>query len=94
MIVTTATKKIVNKTYQLWYDKKNFIFQGGQGAGKTYAILAMLIDLALKKKRNIIVASEELTKMRKTVIKDFTAILKSTGRFNPNNFHFNSYWYD
>jgi phage terminase large subunit len=86
MQVTTATKKIVNKTYRLWNDKKNFIFQGGQGAGKTYSILAMLIDLALKKKRNIIVASEELTKMRRTVIKDFIAILKSTGRFNPNNF--------
>ena len=86
MIVTTATKKIVNKTYRLWGDKKNFIFQGGQGAGKTYSILAMIIDLALKKKRNIIIASEELTKMRRTVIKDFIAILKSTGRFNPNNF--------
>ena len=86
MQVTTATKKIINKTYRLWGDKKNFIFQGGQGAGKTYSILAMLIDLALKKKRTIIVASEELTKMRRTVIKDFITILKSTGRFNPNNF--------
>ena len=86
MIVTTATKKIINKTYRLWNDKKNFVFQGGQGAGKTYSILAMIIDLALKKKRNIIIASEELTKMRRTVIKDFIAILKSTGRFNPNNF--------
>lgn len=86
MIVTTATKKIINETYRLWNDKKNFIFQGGQGAGKTYSILAMLIDLALKKKRNIIVASEELTKMRRTVIKDFITILKSTERFNPNRF--------
>jgi len=51
MQVTTATEKITSKTYQLWYDKKNFIFQGGQGAGKTYSILAMIIDLALKKKR-------------------------------------------
>lgn len=49
MQVTTATKKIINKTYRLWGDKKNFIFQGGQGAGKTYSILAMIIDLALKK---------------------------------------------
>ena len=55
MQVTTATKNIINKTYRLWSDKKNFIFQGGQGAGKTYAILAMIIDLALKKKRNIII---------------------------------------
>lgn len=86
MQVTTATKKITSKTYQLWYDKKNFIFQGGQGAGKTYSIIAMLIDLALWEKMEIIIASEELTKMRRTVIKDFTSILSKVGRFDPNSF--------
>ena len=55
MIVTTATRKITSETYRLWSDRKNFVFQGGQGAGKTYSILAMIIDLALKKKRNIII---------------------------------------
>ena len=86
MQVTTATEKITSKTYQLWYDKKNFIFQGGQGAGKTYSLLAMLIDLALWKKMEIIIASEELTKMRRTVIKDFTSILSKVGRFDSNSF--------
>lgn len=86
MQVTTATEKITSKTYQLWYDKKNFIFQGGQGAGKTYSILSMLIDLALWKKMEIIIASEELTKMRRTVIKDFTTILSKVGRFDSNSF--------
>ena len=86
MQVTTATEKITSKTYQLWYDKKNFIFQGGQGAGKTYSILSMLIDLALWQKMEIIIASEELTKMRRTVIKDFTAILSKVGRFDSNSF--------
>ena len=86
MQVTTATEKITSKTYQLWYDKKNFIFQGGQGAGKTYSLLAMLIDLALWQKMEIIIASEELTKMRRTVIKDFTAILSKVGRFDSNSF--------
>lgn len=86
MQVTTATEKITSKTYQLWYDKKNFIFQGGQGAGKTYSLLAMLIDLALWEKMEIIIASEELTKMRRTVIKDFTAILSEVGRFDSNSF--------
>ncbi len=86
MQVTTATEKITSKTYQLWYDKKNFVFQGGQGAGKTYSILSMLIDLALWEKMEIIIASEELTKMRRTVIKDFTAILSKVGRFDSNSF--------
>ena len=86
MIVTTATNKITSKTYFHWSDRKNFIFQGGQGAGKTYSILAMIIDLALKDKRAIIIASEELTKMRRTVIKDFITILQKVGRFNPNSF--------
>lgn len=86
MQVTTATEKITSKTYQLWYDKKNFVFQGGQGAGKTYSILAMIIDLALWQKMEIIIASEELTKMRRTVIKDFVAILSKVGRFDSNSF--------
>ena len=50
MIVTTATRKITSKTYRLWYDKKNFVFQGGQGAGKTYSILSMLIDFGFMAK--------------------------------------------
>lgn len=86
MQVTTATEKITSETYRLWYDKKNFIFQGGQGAGKTYSLLAMLIDLALWEKMEIIIASEELTKMRRTVIKDFTVILSEVGRFDSNSF--------
>ena len=34
----------------------------------------------------IIIASEELTKMRRTVIKDFTAILSKVGRFDSKRF--------
>ena len=86
MIITTATKKITNNTYEKWNEKKNFIFQGGQGAGKTYSLLAMIIDLALDREREIIVASEELTKMRRTVIKDFINIMRSLNRFDPNRF--------
>lgn len=86
MIITTATKKITRNTYAQWGKRKNFIFQGGQGAGKTYSILAMLIDLALDKKREIIIASEELTKMRRTVIKDFENIMQALQLFDANRF--------
>lgn len=86
MIITTATKKIARTTYSLWNDKVNFIYQGGQGAGKTYSILAMLIDLALHKRTEIIIASEELTKMRRTVIKDFKNIMKMLNRYDDRRY--------
>ena len=54
--------------------------QGGQGAGKTIAILIILINHASsKKKREIYIASEQLTKMRDTVIKDAIKVVESFG---------------
>lgn len=86
MQVTTATEKITTAVYENWSDNKNFIFQGGQGAGKTYSLLTMIIDLCLEEKTEVIIASEELTKMRRTVIKDFISILQMLNRFNPQQF--------
>jgi len=61
--------------------------QGGQGAGKTIAILQLLINQArLKPSTEIIVVSDELTKMRLTVIKDFVKIMVSLGVFEQSQF--------
>lgn len=62
---TTALRKIAGLKKRIWG------IQGGQGAGKTYSILLLLINRAIKEeKQEIYVASAELTKMRITVIKD------------------------
>ena len=63
------------------------VVRGGQGAGKTYAILFIIINYAFRKSnRDIIIASAELTKMRLTVIKDFVNILRSLDLFDSSRF--------
>jgi len=80
-MTTTALKKIMRLR------KKIRVVQGGQGSGKTFAILAILINHAkAKNNRDIIVCSAELSKMRLTVIKDFKAIMKSLGWFSKDRF--------
>ena len=60
--------------------RKIRVIQGGQGAGKTIAILMLLVNHAFANEgKEILIISEELTKMRLTVIKDFVKVMKSFG---------------
>jgi phage terminase large subunit len=75
---TTALRKLAGLKNRIWG------LQGGQGAGKTYSALILIINhLAGTTGHKAIVASEELTKMRLTVIDDFFKILISAGIYNP-----------
>lgn len=61
--------------------------QGGQGAGKSFAILMLLINHASSNaKKEIFIASDELSKMRITIIKDFISIMQGFGIYDPNYF--------
>ncbi|NOQ49531.1 MAG: hypothetical protein GQ553_02565 [Nitrosomonadaceae bacterium] len=63
------------------------VVQGGQGAGKTIAILMILCNHASSTaEKEIIVASAELTKMRLTVIKDFVKVMKAFGIWEERRF--------
>lgn len=78
---TTALRKIVGLR------KKIRAVQGGQGAGKTYSIVQVLINHAAGNAgKEIVIGSAELTKMRLTVIKDFVKIMKSFGIYHESNF--------
>jgi phage terminase large subunit len=78
---TTSLRKIAQLRKRIW------VIQGGQGAGKTYSILVILINHALSNPdKEIFIASQELTKMRITVIKDFVNILKAVGVYDQNAF--------
>jgi len=57
------------------------IIQGGQGAGKTIAILMLLIDLCNRHKKEITICSSELSKLKGTAINDFVKILKDWNLF-------------
>lgn len=78
---TTALRKISAMRKRIW------CIQGGQGAGKTYSILILILNTALKNSnREIYIASAELSKMRTTVIKDFVKVIHSFGVWDEVNF--------
>lgn len=78
---TTATRKIAA------LKKRIKGIQGGQGAGKTFSILILLINHAsANSNKEIFIASDELSKMRITVIKDFIKIMHMFGIFKRDNF--------
>ena len=73
--LTTAIRRIRRMTAR----KK--VIQGGTSAGKTLAILAVLIDIAAKKKTEISVVSESIPHLRRGAIKDFAKVMQWTGRW-------------
>ena len=73
---TTATNKV------LALKKRIKIVQGGTSASKTYSILAVLIDKALRKDGiEISIVAESIPHLRRGALKDFVKILKWTNRF-------------
>jgi phage terminase large subunit len=77
---TTALRKIAAMT------KRIKVIQGGQGAGKTFSILMLIINHASSNEGlDIYIASAELSKMRITVIKDFVKIMRLFGIFDRNS---------
>ena len=78
---TTALRKIASLR------KRIKGIQGGQGAAKTYSILILIINHAsLNENKEIFIASDELSKMRITVIKDFVNIMKMCDLFERERF--------
>lgn len=79
MKATTTLRKISQ------LKKRIKVIQGGQGAGKTFAILLILINHAnANPNKEIFIVSAELTKMRITVIKDFINIMKGIGIYSED----------
>lgn len=78
-ILTTAFWKI------LAMRKRLRICQGGSSAGKTYAILLILIDRAGSEKNKLFsVVSETIPHLKKGAIRDFMAILEAQGYYDDN----------
>jgi phage terminase large subunit len=74
---TTATNKVLGLKNRIK------IVQGGTSASKTYSILAVLIDKALRKDGlEISIVAESIPHLRRGALKDFIKILKWTNRFN------------
>jgi len=64
------------------------VIQGGTSASKTFSILAILIDKAIKTPNlEISVVSESIPHLRRGANKDFLKIMKDTGRYFPNHYN-------
>lgn len=78
---TTALRKISSLKKKIW------VIRGGQGSGKSISILILLCNHASSKpNKEILIVSEELTKMRLTIIKDFKKVMQSLGLFEGHRF--------
>jgi phage terminase large subunit len=81
-IVTTALKKLLR------LKKRIKIVRGGTSASKTFSILPILIDRAIKTPDlEISVVSESIPHLRRGALKDFLKIMMALGRYNDNQFN-------
>lgn len=65
-----------------------FVIRGGQGASKTISILQLVIQSLISSPKEASVLSSELSKMKRTVIRDYKKIVKDWGILkNENEFN-------
>ena len=88
----TDNKYLYNKAYYKIRDlilsnplESVFVIRGGQGAGKTIAILELIIQSLIKSTKEATVLSSELSKMKKTVVRDYKKIAKDWGVMNSES---------
>lgn len=81
-VVTTAIKKLLKL-------KKRFrVIPGGTSASKTFGILSILIDYAIKNPgQEISVVAESIPHLKRGAQKDFLKILRALNRYNPGQWN-------
>ena len=81
-LYTTAIDKIRNMTAR----KK--VIQGGSSAGKTFGIIPILIDRAIKNPLyEITIIGQSVPHLKSGAMKDFLKIMKMTNRYISNNWN-------
>jgi len=81
MIWTTASLKIAK------LKKRIRIVQGGTSAGKTYAILQILIGYCVTKQFHVSVVAESIPHLRRGALKDFIKIMVQSGLIKDSAFN-------
>jgi len=85
MARTTALNKIEKALYEPTFYK---VIQGGMSAGKTYAIITLLIGYAESYPNSVItVVGVSHPHLEGGAIRDFVAIMKQQGRWNDNRWN-------
>ena len=82
LIRTTAINKILS------LKKRIKIIQGGTSAGKTFGVIPILIDNAMKSNNlEISIVAESIPHLRRGALKDFLKIMKWTNRYIDVSFN-------
>lgn len=84
---TTAVDKILDM------QKRIKVIPGGSSAGKTIAILSILIHKAQCSRKRISILSESLPHLKQGAIRDFKQIMVDIGRWNENQWHGTNFTY-
>lgn len=80
---TTAVNRILNMK------ARKRVIQGGTSAGKTYAIIPVLIDRAMKAKYKIMMVAETIPAVREGCFDIFKEIMQDTGRWVDSQYNQN-----
>ncbi len=81
-IVTTSIRKLARLKHRIK------VVRGGTSAGKTFGILPLLIDKAMREPMlEISVVSESIPHLRRGALKDFLKIMMSLGRYKDDQFN-------
>ena len=81
-VVTTAIKKLSK------LKKRKKIIQGGTSAGKTFGIIPLLINKAIRESNTeVSIVSESIPHLRRGALKDFLKIMIITNRYRDNQFN-------
>jgi len=81
-VLTTAIKKMSRLT------ARKRVVQGGTSAGKTFGILPLLIDKAIREPNlEISVVSESIPHLRRGALKDFLKIMLMLNRYRDSQFN-------
>lgn len=74
--------------------KRIRVLQGGQGASKTFTVILKIIDQCIiRNDTEVSIFQYELSKMKRTVIRDFIKIMKWTGNFKQSEWNISSSTY-
>lgn len=84
-VATTALKKMLKLSLS---SARKKVIQGGTSASKTFSILALLIDKAIKEPNlEISVVSESIPHLRRGALKDFLKIMIMLNRYRDSQFN-------
>ena len=85
MKATKATKALL-KIKKL--SKPVRVIQGGQGAGKTYGVIPIIINKSLGNPGyESSIVTDTIPNLKKGAIRDFKKVMNLTGLWNPNQWH-------